>query len=84
MRRLVWSDHAVFQLKERKLSKQTVVAAFRKPDRIVSQTGHRRQLLKLISRWGKQYLLIVIFDREKRADTIITVIITSKIKKYLS
>ena len=83
MRRLAWSDHALGQLKERKLSKQVVITAFRKPDRVVPQARSRYQLLKVVKRQKKQYLLLVVFDREVQTDTVVTVFITSKIKKYL-
>lgn len=83
MRKLAWSDHALDQLKERELTKQAVIAAFRNPDRIVPQARSRYQLLKVVRRQRKQYLLLVVFDREAQTDTVVTVFITSKIKKYL-
>jgi len=81
--KILFSHHAQYQLKERRLSKNQITSAFDQPDRLTLQTDNRYQLLKLIKLSGKTYLLVIIYEQEFSEIKIVTAFITSKIKKYL-
>ena len=83
MQKIVFSKHARFQLKERNISEREVKESFKNPDRIIKQRPNRFRLLKVIRKQDKDYLLIIVFERKKSSDEIITAFITSKVKKYL-
>jgi len=80
---IVFSKHALYQLKEREISKEEVVLAFLNPNKIISQTNQRFKALKIVKRKRKKFLLIVVFEKANSKKIIITAFLTSKIKKYL-
>lgn len=83
MRRIIFSKHARSQLKERNISEQEVKDSFKNPDKIVKQSSNRFRLVKIVQKHNKNYTLIIVFERKRTLDEIITVFLTSKIKKYL-
>lgn len=83
MPKITFSKHARYQLRERNIPRKKVVDSFKNPDKIVKQSDKRTRLVKEIERAGKKYLLIIIFDQKDSIKEVITVFITSKIRKYL-
>ena len=80
---VIFSEHALYQLKERKISKEEVILALLDTDKIISQTNQRFKALKIVKRKRKKFLLIVVFEKINSKKIIITAFLTSKIKKYL-
>lgn len=78
-----FSEHALHQLKERKLSKAEVEHAIREPEKVIAQSSYRYCAIKPIRKHKKDYLLIVIYDETADQKEIVTAFITSKIEKYL-
>jgi len=83
MRKITFSKHARFQLKERNIPEQEVKDSFERSDKVIKQAPGRFRLIKVIQRFNKEYLLVVVFERKEFSNEVITVFITSKIKKYL-
>ena len=77
--------HARKRMKERKITVETVEKAISFPDKQQKDRTHSRRLLakKLISIANKPYLLLVVFEQNYKDITVVTVITTSKILKYL-
>ncbi|MBU2578957.1 DUF4258 domain-containing protein [Patescibacteria group bacterium] len=82
MNNIVFTDHAYYQMKERKISEKSIIAALNNPDRIKSQTNQRKQLIKLFQRNKRKYFLVVIYEENRQVKKVVTVFVTSKIKKY--
>ena len=80
---VIFSKHALYQLKERKISKEEVILALLNTDKIISQTNQRFKALKIVKRKRKKFLLIVVFEKINSKKIIITAFLISKIKKYL-
>ena len=83
MSKITFSKHAIIQLKERNVSRDQIKESFRSPDKIIKQSPNRFRLLKIVQKQGKDYLLVIVFERKRSSDEIITAFITSKVKKYL-
>ena len=83
MVRITFSDHARAQLRERKLSKNLILDAVRRPDKIFQQSINRYRAQKILHKGGGKYLLIVVYDEIDRAREIVTAFLTTKFKKYL-
>mgnify|MGYP001602231423 FL=1 len=81
--RLIFSNHALEQIKERNLSRDKVKEIVRKPDKIIQQSYVRFRAIRLLRRRKKSYLMIVVYDEKNSTKEIITAFITSKIRKYL-
>ena len=79
--KITFTQHALFQLKQRSIRKKDVVDCIRYPDKVVRQSKIRLRVLQVTLR--KRYLLVVIYDQTPKEINIITAFITSKIKKYL-
>ena len=80
---IIFSKHALYQLKEREISKEEVILALLNPDKIISQIDQRFKALKIVKRKRKKFLLVVVFEKTNSKKIIITAFLTSKIKKYL-
>lgn len=80
---VVFSDHAVEQLKERKLSEELILSVFDDPDKIIRQSEKRYRIQKIIHKSAKKYLLIVVYDAANGTKEIVTAFLTTKFKKYL-
>ena len=80
MSSIAFSEHALYQLRKRDITKKEVLMAISQPDKIVRQTKDRFQAIKKI---GGRYLLVSIFDRTQSSLEVVTAFRTSKIKKYL-
>ncbi|MBI3589568.1 MAG: DUF4258 domain-containing protein [Candidatus Liptonbacteria bacterium] len=79
---VIFSSHARYQINERNISSQVVLDVVAKPDKVKTQSNLRKQALKKITYHNKKYLLVVIYEETKNYQKVITVFLTSKIKKY--
>lgn len=84
MPKIIFSDHAIYQMKERNIKEKLVKLALRNPDKTVFQPNFRKRILKRFRYRNRNYLLIVIYEEQHSTIKIITTFITSKIKKYLN
>lgn len=80
---VIFSKHAIFQMKERNISEIKVIAALRNPDQIIALKASKFQAVKMTKRKGKKFLLVVIFRKVNSSPKVITTFLTSKIDKYL-
>lgn len=84
MATLVFTDHARFQMRERHITETKVRLCVRSPDKTIHQTARRQRFVKLFRKSGGQYAIIAICDiMPPNTRKIVTVFITSKIRKYL-
>lgn len=75
--------HAKKRMTERSISRKLLQATLRNPTK-VSYDDHRNLLLKMLyRRKNKERLLLIVGNRRGDKLNIITVIDTSKVKKYL-
>ena len=81
--KITLTQHALFQLKQRGITKKDVVDCVRYPDKVLKQSKIRSRALQVTLQKQKRYLLVVIYDQTSNEISIITAFITSKIKKYL-
>lgn len=84
MLKITFSDHAIYQLKERNLKEKLIKSALDKPDKTTLQFNFRKRAYKRFKRRRKNYLLIVIYEEQSSGKKVITAFLTSKIKKYLN
>ena len=82
MSKIEFTKHAKYQLKARYISKAEVFSVLAKPDKVILQSNLRKKALKLFHKNGRMYLLIVIYEEVYGKITIVTALITSKLKKY--
>lgn len=75
--------HARKRMQERSISEQVVKDALDSPTKVSYDSRERILIKKLYSRGGKKRLLLVVCDKVEHVLEIITIIDTSKIKKYL-
>ena len=78
-----FSDHALFQMSERGISKQVVLRCLSAPEKITQQRLYRYRAMKILEKGKKDYLLVVVYDLREKQIEVVTVLITSKIQKYL-
>ncbi len=83
MDKVVFTDHALSQMKERGISQKLVKICVQKPDKISLQNLPRFRAIKKLRRLKKFYLLVIIFDQLEKEKHIVTVFYTSKTHKYL-
>lgn len=83
MKRVSFSEHALFQMHERNLTRQTTLDTLANPDKRYRQSSGRFVTVKRIVRNRKTYGVVVISEETLTASHIITIFITSKIRKYL-
>ena len=73
--RWVWSSHLISRMSKRKISRELIEKVVNEPDEIVTELMNRKVYQKVID----SKLIRVITEENK----LITVYITSKIKKYM-
>jgi len=71
----IWSEHIELRISKRKISKDLVEIAVNEPDEVLPAEKNRLIYQKVVS--GKLVRVVV------EGDTLVTVYLTSKIKKYL-
>lgn len=83
-----FSSHALKRMKERFISRYIVISALQNPDYVKNSIKvMSRFLIKKLyfnKRFKKKHLLMIIFEQDKNAMKVITIIDTSKINKYLN
>ena len=82
MLKIIFSAHALFQTKERKISKKSVIETIKNPDKILTQDNFRKRALRIFEKNKKKYLLVVVYEENRTTINIVTTFITSKLKKY--
>jgi len=80
---IIFSNHAKNQMVERDLSEDEIISTILRPDKIVPQSKGKFKAVKLIKKENKKYLMVVIFCKVNSIKKVVTVFLTSKIKKYL-
>lgn len=80
---IVFSEHALRQIKLRRISKTLIKKTLLKPIVTRLQADGRLRIVFRFSQLRKNYVLIVVSEKQKNATKIITAFISSKIKKYL-
>lgn len=80
---IIFTDHALNQLRERNIAKDSVINTLDNPDKIFLQTNFRKRAVKLFKRHRKKYAMVVVYEEVDNNKKAITVFLTSKIKKYL-
>ena len=80
---IVFSDHALFQMKERKIEKQKVLDCLLRADKVVEESTGRYRAVKSFQKDGRTYLFVVAYDQQENQIEIVTAFITSKLRKYL-
>ena len=81
--RYFFTRHATDRMKERSISKKVIDLAFAEPTKVLYDDNDRILIKKLYKRRGIDRLLIIVGKLEKGDFKIITIIETSKIRKYL-
>lgn len=81
--RIVFSDHARQQMKERNLSESHILRVVQNPQQIIEQSRNRFRAVGEISRKKKRYVMIVIYDLTVGKIEIVTAFLSSKLDKYL-
>lgn len=76
------TNHDEQRMKERFISTRLIKAALQKPDQMLYDKDERLLIKRVYTKKGKRRLLIIVAVRVERQIKIITVIDTSKIKKY--
>jgi len=69
-----WTDHVVFQMKERNIQRNYVEKTLSKPDEIVESKNGRKIYQKI---FNKRLLRVIVEDNK-----VITAYFTTKISKY--
>ena len=77
------TNHAKKRMAERAISEELIIEALRNPTKIGRDARQRILVKKIYERRGKKRLLLLALEREDMKWRIITVIDTTKIKKYL-
>ncbi|MBI5220911.1 MAG: DUF4258 domain-containing protein [Candidatus Liptonbacteria bacterium] len=80
--KISFSTHALYQIQERKISREEVAHAIRHPVRITHQLSYRTRIVAPFPKNPKQ-VMIVIYEIQPRGIVVVTAFRTSKIKKYL-
>lgn len=83
MKRVILSEHALFQMKERSIGREVIIGTLASPDKKSVQSSGRIQAIRKINLNGKSYCVIVIYEDLPRHYRVITVFISSKVRKYL-
>ena len=77
------TSHTLQRMRERLISIRLIEEALAHPDKVLHDEKRRMLIKKLYERNGRQRLLLIVGEQEENVFVIITVIDTSKIKKYL-
>lgn len=80
---IYFTDHARYQLQERNISRSEAEWAVKKPDKILKQYSGRIRAVRRFKKQRKVYALVAVYEIRKSRIEIVTVFITSKIKKYI-
>lgn len=83
MLNVVLTNHAIQQLKERRISKKFIITSIKKADIVKRQSDGRFQYIKAFEEKRKPFLLVVIIEKSVMELSVITAFKTSKIKKYI-
>lgn len=77
--------HAKQRMRERNITERQIESALHNPDKLHTDGSHPNRFLakKIVILDNKPYLLLVVFERDSYHTSVITVIATSKILKYL-
>lgn len=81
--KIVFSNHARLQMKERCLNEFQVLRAVEHPHYGVKQSPTRTKIVSIITRKKKRYAMIVVYDQVGNEKEIVTTFLSSKLKKYL-
>lgn len=81
--RYFFTHHAAERMEERSISKKIIDSAFAKPTKVLYDNNNRILIKKLYKKGGVNRLLMIIGKLEKGDFKIITIIETSKVRKYL-
>lgn len=81
--RYIFIAHAKQRMKERSISERLVEQALDSPTKILYDNKGRLLIKKLYKKKGQDRLLLIVAEPKDDLLDIITVIDTSKIKKYL-
>jgi len=77
-----FSSHALFQIQERKISKEEVEKIIRNPEKVIRKSKYRYIAQGKIKFDGRIFLLRIIYDKINQDKEIVTVYRTSKLEKY--
>jgi len=77
-----FSSHALFQMQERKISKEEVEKIIKNPDKVIRKSKYRYIAQGKIKFNEETFLLRVIYDKIDEEKEIVTVYRTSKLEKY--
>lgn len=83
MIRYIITPHAKKRMRERIISEQLIRDALREPTRMLYDTKERILIKKLYKKNGRDRLLLIAGEMSEKTLEIITVIDTSKVRKYL-
>ena len=78
--KIIFTRHSIKRIEERNIQLREVIVCFKTPDKVKTR-GNNRIYLKLDE--SKKKLIILICSIKEERCKIITVIKTSKVKKYL-
>ncbi len=78
-----FTEHARKRIKERSISEARIREALENPSKILSDDDGRLLIKKVYKKKGKERLLLIVVTKYQGNLNIITVIETSKVKKYL-
>ena len=81
--KIIFSKHAVFQMKERSIDEKEVFAALAKPLKMSKDSVGKLKIIGRAKRNKKSYLLVVVAKKLNGLLKIITLFLTGKTKKYL-
>ena len=79
----IFSPHAKLRMRERGISEEQIIQALRRPTAVLSDPSGRLLFKKLYLKNGSERLLLIATERKSRQLFIITVIDSSKVRKYL-
>ncbi|MBI2476394.1 MAG: DUF4258 domain-containing protein [Candidatus Taylorbacteria bacterium] len=84
MKRVILTEHARYQMGERKIDRTVVIKTLAQPNKTRLQPSGRKEAVRRITKNGKPYCAIVIYEETPEQYRVITIFISSKLKKYLS
>lgn len=81
--KFIFSDHAQYRLERRNIDPEIVRKILRKYEDVIAAKTSRFVLQNMVDFGdGKHYLVRIIIDADRRPPEVVTVYITSKLKKY--
>ena len=85
--RLRFTPHALLRMRERGILKRDVEETITNPERHRRSVQHAQRFLAVRSyrnrRFGSAHALVVVYEQDADAITVVTVVDTSKMSKYL-